>query len=69
MPTKVPKLTESELASADLHVVAALDILAERAPGYLTDKLVTVSDWCWSQRRQPASADAALARIPARCAP
>jgi hypothetical protein len=62
-------LAESDLASADLHIVAALDILNERAPGHLTDKLVTVSDWCWTQRRQPAGADAALARIPARCAP
>lgn len=63
MPATVPKLSESELASADLHLVAALDILNERAPGYLTDKLIAVSDWCWCQRRQPAAADTALARI------
>jgi len=69
MSATVPKLTESDLASADLHLVAALDILADRAPGHLTDKLVAVSDWLWTQRRLPAPADNALARIPARCAP
>jgi hypothetical protein len=67
MPATRP-LSESDLANADLHVVAVLDILNERAPGYLTDKLIAVSDWCWSQRRLPAAADTALARIHARCA-
>lgn len=69
MPTKVSKLTESELASADLHVAAALDILADRAPGYLTDKLVAVSDWCWCESRLPAGAapDALVRAHLARC--
>lgn len=65
-------LTETELASADLHIVAALDILNERAPGYLTDKLITVSDYLWQQRRFDCAADDALARVRviqrARCA-
>lgn len=63
MPTKVPKLSESDVASADLHLVAALDILNGRAPGYLTDKLIAVSDWCWCQRRRPAKADTMLLGI------
>ena len=65
-------LTETELASADLHIVAALDILNERAPGYPTDKLITVSDYLWQQRRFDCAADDAWARVcviqRARCA-
>jgi hypothetical protein len=65
-------LSESDSANADLHIIAALDILNERAPGYLTDKLITVSDYLWQQRRFDCAADDALARVRviqrARCA-
>jgi hypothetical protein len=65
------RLTEYELAQADDHVVAALAIINGRA-STMQDRLIAVSDWLWTQRRQHASADDALARVRviqrARCA-
>ena len=64
MPTiKISELSESDLADADSHLVAALAILNGRAPGWVHDRLIQLSDYCWQQRRLTCEADTMLRGI------
>jgi hypothetical protein len=60
---QVPKLSEADLADADSHLVAALAILNGRAPSWVHDRLIQLSDYCWQQRRLACEADEMLRGI------
>jgi len=65
MSTKSPtiNLVARDLADADAHLVEALELVNGRVPGYVTDKLIAVSDYLWVLHREPAPADDALSRV------